>query len=337
MTIAWYQLGMHVLVGDLGGTKALLALVDDQGHVSSEQRLLCKDHPSFGALVAAYLAGLTGPKPLRACFAIAGPIEGPPEAEHVKLTNLPWAVDARELAATLGLERVRLVNDFVAQARAVLAHPEKLVPLVVPAGAKLGARPGPIAVIGAGTGFGHAILLPGAAGRVDVIATEGGHVDFAPVTDVQIEILKLGRTRFGRVSVERVLSGPGLALIYDTLAALEPKLASAEVAERMRSEDPGAVIVSLGDTDPLCTRTLELFCDIYGQEAGNVAVRLLAEGGVVLGGGIATRIMPKILAGGFARAYLAKAPMEAIVGRIPVYVMTDPAAGLLGAAALARG
>lgn len=330
---------MHVLVGDLGGTKALLALVDDQGRVSSEQRLLCKDHASFAALVQTYLAGLAGPKPARACFAIAGPIEGAEGAERVKLTNLPWSIEARELAGAIGLERVRLVNDFVAQARAVLAHPDKLEPIVVPAGAKLGGRPGPIAVIGAGTGFGHAILLPGADRRVDVLATEGGHVDFAPVTDVQIEILKLGRTRFGRVSVERVLSGPGLALIYDTLAGLEPSLASAEIAERMRSEDPGAVIVGMSGEggDPLCARTIELFCDIYGQEAGNVAVRLLAEGGVVLGGGIATRIMPKILAGGFARAYLAKSPMEAIVGRIPVFAMTDAAAGLMGAAAIARG
>lgn len=322
-------------MGDVGGTKSLLALVDERGVVSAERRILCKDHASFGALVASYLAEV-GVRPARACFAIAGPIEPTAAGERCRLTNLPWVIESRALETELGIERVRLVNDFVAQARAVLAWPASLVPIVGLAGA-IGSRPGPIAVIGAGTGFGHAILLRGEGGRVDVVATEAGHVDFAPVDEVQIEVLRLGRRRFGRVTVERVLSGPGLALIYDALAGLEPALATVAVAARMRTEDVGAVIVSLVDTDPLCGKAIDLFCTIYGQEAGNVALRLLATGGVVLGGGIATRIMPRILAGGFARAYLDKAPMAHIVEGIPVHAMTDPAAGLLGAAAMAGG
>ncbi len=325
------------LVGDVGGTKTLLRVLDANGAALVTERFESRG-PGLAEIVARFLerpAVAALGKPATAVFGVAGPVlDGACAA-----TNLPWVVEERALELDLGLRRVRLLNDFEATAYGVRGvAPEHRVTLQVGR-----PRPGaPIAVIGAGTGLGEAILVPSAReastdGYV-VLPTEGGHGDFAPRTELDDLVLRALRRKLGRVSVERVVSGLGIVEVYDCLreARVEPE--SAAVARELAAGDPGAVIGghALAGDDPLCARTIDFFVSAYGAEAGNMALRTLARGGVYVTGGIAPKLLPKLQAGGFLRAFLDKGRMSELVAQIPLHVVLDPDVPLLGAFHVAR-
>jgi glucokinase len=324
---------MRVLVGDVGGTKCLLALCDPRGRVFFEKRFESKAFPEFHLLAQAFLREVEE-RPDRACFAVAGPVVD----DRCRATNLPWVIDARTLESQLGVPRVKLVNDFYAQALAVLELPPEDIVQLHP-GTTVGG--GPVAILGAGTGLGEAFLFHTGA-RYEVISSEGGHVDFAPTNERQIELLRWLREKVGgRVSYERVLSGNGLVHIYSFLRDRGHGRERPEVRAAMEQEDPAAVITRLGLPKPgnlqdeLCDAAVDVFCEVYGQEAGNLALKILATGGVYLVGGVTKHVLPRLLDGPFQRAYVDKGRLSPVVKGIPVRVVTNPRSGLVGAAVAA--
>jgi glucokinase len=323
---------VRVLAGDVGGTKTVLALYEhrETGWVEvASTRFASAEYPGLEAPAHAFLAGV-GARTDAAAIGIAGPVVN----GRCDATNLPWVVDARALGAALGIERVALVNDFEATALGLLElEPRHLV--VLQAGSP--DPDGPIAVIGAGTGLGEAILLRTPSGP-RVLPTEGGHATLAARDAIEENLVRFLRRRFtDHVSWERAVSGPGLARIHEYV--LEAGLAKSHPATlaRMRSEDPSAVVGELGTTgaDPGCARALDLFVSLYGAEAGNLALKSLPTGGLFVAGGIAPKILPAIQRGVFLEAFLAKGRMRPVLERIPVAVVVDSRVGLYGARALA--
>ncbi len=326
---------MRVLTGDIGGTKTALAIheVGDgpprllhtvryaSGSASGLYPLLRQflDLPELQAHRGALQS---------AAFAVAGVvIDG-----HCRTTNLPWELDAKLLADQLHLPTT-LLNDFHGVALGVTAlAPDQAEWL------QTGERDpqGVVAVLGAGTGLGEAILVPTPTGP-RVLASEGGHADLAPRDELEIDLLRFLLTRHTRVSCERVLSGRGLASLYEFLCAREPAAELASTRTRLTSEDPGAVVGQLGVSgeDPLCARAVDMFAGLYGAEAGNLALKTLPTGGVFLAGGIALHVLPRLRAG-FMPGFLAKGRMSALLARIPVAVVLDPHVGLRGAALAAQ-
>ncbi len=316
-----------VLAGDIGGTKALLALAERAGdsvRVLQEARFPSAEYHGLAPIVREFIGEIPGPVSV-ACFGVPGAVvDG-----RCTTPNLPWVVAETDLQAETGLPSVHLINDFAAAAMGVLATPEEGLATLqegeeVPHATK--------AVLGAGTGLGQAQLFwDGSAYRVN--PTEGGHGGFAPVGDLQRALLDSLERSYRPVSVERVVSGPGLARIYRFL--VERGISTwPEVESAMAVGDPGAVIAghALDGTDLACEQALDLFVAAYGAEAGNLALRCLALGGVYVAGGIAPKILPKLKGGGFIAAFRSKGRMSELMRRIPVRVVLDPATGLLGAA-----
>lgn len=317
-----------ILAGDIGGTKTRLAYVDvDRGHLTlvAEDTFPSREHPSLESVLAQFVSAHRLPV-ARACFGVAGPVRN----GRCKATNLPWVVDARQVAPRLGLETVLVINDLEASAYgiAVLAPKDfavlsEGVPDVT----------GNAALIAAGTGLGQAGLYwDGAQHRP--FASEGGHASFAPRNDLEMELLRTLLKKYKHVSYERVLSGPGLLNIYmflrDTGRAEEP----AWLAKRMRQHDPPAVIAqaALEGKSQLCTDTLDLFVSLYGAEAGNLALKVLATGGLYVGGGIAPKIIQKLKESTFMAAFAAKGRMKPLLDAMPVRVILNDKTTLLGAA-----
>jgi glucokinase len=288
------------------------------------------EQPSLERAVEVFLDAHGTPRLAAACLGVAGPIlEG-----RATLTNLPWDVDERRLAGHFAIPRVRLLNDLEAMSHGVLGLGPDALAVLQPGVARQGNR----ALISAGTGLGEAMMLSAGDGW-SVMSSEGGHADFAPRTDLEIELLRFLRKEFGRVSYERLLSGPGLVNIYRFLRASGLAPESAAVRARLDTEDPAAVIGEIGLTakDPLCTKAVEVFVEVYGAEAGNLALKALAVGGVTLGGGIAPKLLPALATGGFLQAFAAKGRLSSLMRTIPVNVALDPQAPLLGAARVAAG
>ncbi len=317
-----------ILVGDIGGTKCLLAQRDDAGKLGDSTRLPSGSHATFDSVLHEYL-GETRPRPRAACFAVAGAVS--PDGKRARVTNLPWAIEADELARGFGFEHVVLINDFHAQALAVLELPETALAPLREGSATPGAAK---AILGAGTGLGQAFLVS-AQGRYEVVPSEGGHTDFAPATERQVELWRWLGAKFGHVSYERVLSGAGIASCYQFLVSREPARELASTRERMKVDDPAAVVTRSLAEDPLCAEALDLFCEIYGQEASNLALAVLALGGVYLCGGIAPRILATLRAGAFSRGFLAKGRHRELLAGVPVWVVTNTESGLLGASVAA--
>ena len=266
-------------------------------------------------MLAAYLAD-TRPTITAGCLAAAGPIGD--DGRHARLTNLPWTIDAAAFEARFGIRRVVLANDFAAAALGVTVAPaDSVVPLQ--SGEPLARAPK--LVIGAGTGLGMAILLPG-GNRWEVVPGEGGHVGFAPLDEDQDRVLQALRAEHGRVTAERVVSGPGLAAIHRVLtgATADP----AEITHR-----------AMVDADQAALDTLDLFLSAYGAFAGDMAMVAMARGGVYLAGGIAAKLLPILPASPFLPAFNAKAEHAGLARRMPVAVVDDPSLGLRGAACLA--
>lgn len=317
-----------ILAGDIGGTKTIIGLFEEAGnrlHAIREETFPSRNYSTLEEILNRFMGPGSRPPLHAACFGVAGPVvEG-----RSKVTNLPWELDERRLAEALRIPRVKLLNDLEAAAYGMLQlEPTDLC--VLQPGLR---RKGNIAVIAAGTGLGEAILYWDGA-RYHPIATEGGHTDFGPRSDLEVELLRYLQRECGHVSYERVLSGPGLFNIYrflrDSGIAPEPEWLRTRIAEN----DAGAVISEVGLTgdDPLCTKALDLFVSVYGAEAGNLALKAFAIGGVYIGGGIAPKILSKLQDGTFVRAFAGKGRFTELLRSIEVKVALNPRASLIGAA-----
>ena len=309
--------GPRILAGDIGGTKSLFGLFAGD-RLLQEVRLANVDFGGMPDTLAAALDRLDRPAVDLACLAVAGPVAD--DGSRARLTNLPWTVDAAALRSRFGLPPVRLVNDFAAAAMgAVTAPAATRHPLQ--AGEALATAPH--LVIGAGTGLGMAIVLPDDASW-RILPGEGGHVAFAPADAVQAGLWQQLAARHGRVTWERVVSGPGLEAIYAHVCATSGMPAT-QAVDALAAAAPGTPEA----------RALDLFLACYGAFAGDMALAVNARGGVHLAGGIAARILPAFSRGDFLGAFNAKAEHEAIARRMPVSICLDPAVGLRGAARLA--
>lgn len=322
-----------ILAGDVGGTKTVLALFEERrGQLTLARDVTrpSREFPSLEAIVRDFLDGGPRPDVAAACFGVAGAvIDG-----HCVTTNLPWTLDEKVLSHAIPTPRVKLLNDLEAAAWGVMRLPAAEL-ATLQAGTP---RKGNMVLIAAGTGLGEALIV-GDGAHHQVIASEGGHADFAPRTERETELLGYLRREFGHVSYERVLSGPGLFNIYrfllDTSGLAEPPW----LKDRLASGDRSAVIseVGLGGGHPLCVEALELFASIYGAEAGNLALKALAVGGVYVGGGIAPKIRAKLSDGRFVAAFRDKGRFAGLMESIPVHLALNPRAPLLGAALVAAG
>jgi glucokinase len=320
-----------VLGGDVGGTNARLAIVELDGRavrITRERKYPSRDYPGLAPIVRRFCEE-EGARPDRACFGIACPVVG----DDCTAPNLPWTIDARQLAAEIEIPRTTIINDFVAVGYGIESlGPSDLATLQE-------GRPepqGPIALIGAGTGLGQGFLL-WEKDHYRVLASEGGHGDFAPRGTLQADLLQFLGRQFGRVSWERLLSGPGMVNTYRYLVAAAVAPEQATVRTEMGQEDPAAVIArhALAGTDCLSDRALDLFCEILGAQAGNLALTVVATGGVYLAGGIAPRIVERLRSGPFLTAFRDKGRLSELLSRIPVHVIVNPNVALLGAAAVA--
>lgn len=323
---------MTVLAGDIGGTHARLALVDvgeGRPRVLEEREYPSAEFAGLAPIVQRFLADVHR-APERAAFGVAGPVvDG-----AVATPNLPWALDERRLAATIGVRSVRLLNDLDAIARGVF-HLGAADVFTLQEGTVV--AHGAVAFIGAGTGLGEAFAVwNGVAYRT--FASEGGHAGFAPNGPLERELLGALAADRSHVSIERVLSGPGLVSIYRFLAARSPERERQAVRDAIAREGPAVVSRhALAATDPLCVDALDLFARVYGVTAGNLALTVLATGGVYLVGGIAPAISSKLADGAFLAAFRDKGRLSELMHRIPVHVVMNGDVGLYGAAMAAAG
>ena len=324
-----------ILAGDIGGTKTALGLFEPApgaGGLRALRRSVfpSREHGSLEELVARFL-GAERPPIEAACFGVAGAVvEG-----AVRATNLPWVVETQALREASGARRVRLMNDLEAAAYGMLFLPPESLAVLQPGERRLFG--GNLAVIAAGTGLGEAMLLHDGE-RHHPVASEGGHAGFAPRTEEEIELLRFLRGRFdGHVSWERVLSGPGLRSLYEFERARSGVAEPSWLSERLAEGDGAAAVsgAALTGKDPVCGRALARFATLYGVEAGDLALRCVALGGVCLGGGIAPKILPALQAGGFLEAFAAKGRFGPLLRSLPVRVALDPEVPLLGAAQFA--
>ncbi len=318
-----------ILCGDLGGTKALLGVAEIAAggpRMVFERRYACADFEDFPGLwtafrkdAAAFSGRLDG-----ACLAVAGPVAD--DGRSARLTNLPWTVDAEAAAASFGLSSLRLLNDFAAASLGTTVA-DPAASLVIQAGRPLAAAPR--LVVGAGTGLGMAVLLPEPGGW-RVVPGEGGHVGFAPADELQGALWQWLSARHGRVTAERVVSGSGLALIYEFLATRH----AADMPDPLADPHPQAAIgaLAIARPDSLARRAVGLFLACYGSFAGDMALAVLARGGVCLAGGIIGRLASLVADGDFLASFTAKAEHRDLALAMPVTAMTDPALGLKGAA-----
>ena len=325
-----------ILAGDIGGTKTVLALFEETADgvraVREAPAFASKDFASLEAILTEFRKDHRGLSLEAACFGVAGPVL---DGKSVT-TNLPWHLEEEALARAAGAPRAKLLNDLEAAAYGMLfLKPEELCVL------NRGTRPsrrGNVAVVAAGTGLGEAMLYWDGRHH-HPMASEGGHADFAPRTDQEIELLKYLRAKFGdHVSYERILSGPGFYNVYKFLRDSGAYPEPASLARKLKTGDPSAIISQLGlaGGEPICVATLELFASLYGAEAGNLALKCVAVGGVFIGGGIAPKLLPALQAGPFMRAFTAKGRLAGLLNQIEVSVALNPRAPLLGAAHYGR-
>jgi glucokinase len=318
------------LAGDIGGTHTRLALFSPGSPSPTALEVYSsRDHDGLEPMLREFL--VAHPATIdRACFGVAGPVHD----GHVKTTNLAWPVDAGRIAAVLGLDHVGLVNDLVANAYGIAELGADDVATINGGDPAAG---GNVAVVSAGTGLGEAGLFWDGE-RHHVFASEGGHSDFGPRNDVESALRSHLAAEHSHVSYERVCSGMGLVAIHGFLRVggdAVPDWLAAEMAQH----DPAGAIAAAGldGRDAVCAQALDMMVSIYGAEAGNLTLKLLATGGVYLGGGIAPQILPKLRDGAFMAAYTAKGRFADLLERVPVHVILNDRTALLGAARLVRG
>ena len=345
-----------ILAGDIGGTKIHLALYEwDKGRVDPirEDTVWTADYESLEEVLTEFLEETADIEPeledpfeddsprttpsserslTAACFGVPGPVLN----NSCRTTNIPWTIEGDKLADFLKIPQVRLLNDLEATAYGLpLLEPEEIEDLNpnAPSPPPDGTR----ALLAAGTGLGESLIV-WTGKDYQICPSEGGHVDFAPNNDLEIELLRYLRTSYLHVSYERVLSGPGLHLIYQFLRDTQ-KNEPTWFSEKLPTGDPASLIAEAGleGKPDICKNALQLFVSIYGAEAGNMALKTLSMGGVYIGGGIAPKILPALQDGTFLKAFLAKGRYKRLLGKIPVRVILNPHTALLGAASVAAG
>lgn len=319
-----------LLAGDVGGTKTLLGLFERADRRPGPTVVLSYptgSYNSFSDILEAFARDAKQPFHIEAA---AVGVAGPVVANRAHLTNIVWNISADEITARFGTPRARLVNDLEAMAMSAdVLTPDEVVLLQE----GVMRADGNAAVIAAGTGLGEAYLHR-VDGRLRPMPSEGGHADFAPRTDREIELLRMLRADYGRAEVEHVLSGPGLLNLYrfthggtpcEALSGVTPEAGPAAISQ-----------AAMAAHCPACVEAMSIFVDVYGTEAGNLALRGMATSGVYIGGGMAPKILPLLQDGRFIDAFRAKGTMSELVARIPVKVIVNPEAGLLGAAVFAQ-
>jgi len=321
----------YVLAGDIGGTNTRLAVVNVSGrqpHITLKTNYPSQQYASLKAILAAFSE--THRHPLQAaCLGVAGPVHG----QTASITNLPWQLDAGEIAAQLNLEKVSLLNDLEATAWGLRTLQESDL-LTLQAG--VNPCSGNAAIIAAGTGLGQAGLF--FDGRQHhPFACEGGHTDFSPQTELDMALFRHLSRKHDHVSWERIVCGDGLVNIHTFLCELRQCAAPDWLQQLMREGDAAAAISSSAQQgrDPVCAEALGLFVHLYGVEAGNLALKMMATGGLYIAGGIAPKILEQLQDGTFIQAFRAKGRMRALIERIPVAVVLNDDAALQGAAVFA--
>ncbi len=319
-----------ILAGDIGGTKTNLALYeieDNKLELQVQWQFASREFSSLSDVIIAFEKETFPLKLEAACFGIAGPVIN----GRCRTTNLPWDISTEQLQKHLNIENIRLMNDLEATAYGMLYLKEDEFIDLNPTGRKV---EGNRAVIAAGTGLGEAILYHDGS-NYHPIGSEGGHCDFAPVTTQQDELLKWMRNRYpGHVSFERILSGPGIYMLYEFLneSGFAPEPTS--MIKIPQGADKSAMVseCALKERDPLCLETLRLFAEIYGAEAGNLALKSLSLGGVYIGGGIAPKILPILTNHYFMDGFASKGRFEELLRGMQVKIALNQETALLGAA-----
>jgi glucokinase len=321
-----------ILAGDVGGTKVDLGLYDFINGKLQPKRdkvFRAKDYPGLEVIVKEFLGSETV---TAACFGVPGPVRD----GRLRLTNLPWTLDSRELSAGLNIQHVFLINDLEANGYGVAElSPEQIYTLAEGDPSQTGNR----ALIAAGTGLGEGYLVWN--GRIHIpYPSEGGHVDYAPRNEDEIDLLRFLQQKYnGRVSFERVVAGMGLTSIYEFLREVRGVEEPASLAEQLaEASDPNSVIteMALSAQSEICEKALDMFVSAYGAEAGNLALKVLSVGGLYIGGGIAPRIIEKLKDGTFMKSFTDKGRMSQLLINMPVRVILEPRAAQLGAAAYAE-
>jgi glucokinase len=320
-----------ILAGDVGGTKVHLALYDfinGKLQYSRDERYPAKEYSGLEEIVKEFLSA---DKVTAACFGVPGPVRD----GRLRLTNLPWTLDSRELSVSLGITHVFLINDLEANGYGVAElAADQIYTLSEGDASQIGNR----ALLAAGTGLGEGLLIWNGRSHTPY-PSEGGHTDFGPRNEDEIDLLRFLKQKYnGRISYERVVSGMGLTNIYEFLREVRGIDEPAWLAERISTEDPNAVIteLALAAKSEICEKALDMFVSAYGSEAGNLALKLLSVGGVYIGGGIAPRILEKLKDGTFMKAFTDKGRLSQLLINMPVRVILESRAALAGAAAYAE-
>lgn len=315
----------YILSADIGGTKTLLRLAQPGCLPLWQKSFVSASYSGMPEMLREFLREAGSVKITAACLAVAGPVHG----RHAQLTNLPWAVDADALAAEFSISKLALINDFEAVGYGFAALQANQLLSLQTGVEQLHA---PQIVVGAGTGLGVA-WLTWQDGAYQVHPSEGGHLDFAPTSDLEYELLKYLQRRHGHVSYERIVSGPGLLAIYEFLRDTGVAQPSAVLIEAMQCEDASAVIsrFALESDEAIANLALDLFVKIYGAFVGNIALAALPRGGIFIAGGIAAKIAERIGQGEFLRSFLDKGRFAALLASLPLHIVLEPHVGLLGA------
>jgi glucokinase len=321
-----------ILAGDVGGTKVHLALYDFIGGKlkdKRDERYPAKEYSGLEEIVKQFLGA---DKVTAACFGVPGPVRD----GKLRLTNLPWTLDSRELTTHLGIQHVFLINDLEANGYGIAElSSDQILTLSEGDPSQTGNR----ALIAAGTGLGECFLAWNGRHHVPY-PSEGGHSDYAPRNEDEIDLLRFLQRKYnGRISFERVISGMGMTAIYEFLREVRGVEEPAWLAEQIASAaDPNSVITELGlaAKSELCEKTLDMFVSAYGAEAGNLALKILSVGGLYVGGGIAPRILEKLKDGTFMKAFTDKGRLSQLLINMPVRVILESRAALMGAGAYAE-
>jgi len=329
---------MRILAGDIGGTKTILQIsdcVDGQFTIRAEQRYSSKDFATFDEVLQQFLSQHdnaisddANSTIHAACIGVAGPVEN----QSARVTNLPWQLSSHLLSERFSIPNVYLINDFQAVGYGIERLADADVSSLQTGQAKQSAVR---AVIGAGTGLGQGILIwDRQISGYRVYASEAGHTSFAPVNAIQIELLKYLSQHYDCVSLERVLSGPGIENIFNFLCFKYPEQLTSQLKVALQKGETTPLVVeyALQDKDPVAVHTLDIFVDVYGAAAGNLALTVLPMGGIYVAGGIAPRIIARLQRGDFISMFTHKSKMKPLLEAIPVNVISNPDVGLMGAA-----